>query len=681
MNRIVFESSPLYGVLCVVIGIGAAFLLYKSKAPWGKTLNKVLFSFRATVVSLLCLLLIGIIIRQINNLVEKPVVVFLSDTSSSVTSVVDSSQLQSIQNQLQEVALALQKQGYDTEFRTLANEKGMSDFNQAFQSISSDFENKKIAGTVFISDGIYNTGLSPLYAAYEFPVHTIGIGDTVERTDISLKSIVHNKIAYEGNRFPILTEFTAKGFLGSEVEVSLFQRGRLLERKNIRITNENLSQLEFQPTAIEQGIQRYEIAITPQQGEWNQANNRSAIFVEVVAGKKKIVALASAPHPDIKALRSVIEKNANYEFYLHIPAVSEIDLAKQSATADLIIFFQQPDARGRDKATFQRLMTGKASQFFILGEQVDWLDWSRQGISKLEIPRQFDDVTPSINANFSTFIISDEAKATFNSFPPASVPFAKSQLSPTAVPLLFQRVGSVVTEKSLLFTDIVNDRKVAVMMGEGIWRWRLHEYARRENTEAFDEVFGKLIQYLTTTDDRRKFRCYPVNQQFSDAEVVIFETQVYNDIFEPVYGYTIDLEIINEAGRRTSYQFATSAGSTRYAIGSLPEGTYRYKASTTLNNNKEEVKGEFLVLKQQLELLNLTADFNLLRKLSAQTGGVFYESNQLADLRNALLQKQAVATLHTEEKYNSLIDLKWVFALLVLLITAEWFLRKYYGGY
>jgi hypothetical protein len=249
------------------------------------------------------------------------------------------------------------------------------------------------------------------------------------------------------------------------------------------------------------------------------------------------------------------------------------------------------------------------------------------------------------------------------------------------VPLLFQRVGSVVTEKSLLFTDIVNDRKVAVMMGEGIWRWRLHEYARRENTEAFDEVFGKLIQYLTTTDDRRKFRCYPVNQQFSDAEVVIFETQVYNDIFEPVYGNTIDLEIINEVGRRTSYQFATSAGSTRYAIGSLPEGTYRYKASTTLNNNKEEVKGEFLVLKQQLELLNLTADFNLLRKLSAQTGGVFYESNQLADLRNALLQKQAVATLHTEEKYNSLIDLKWVFALLVLLITAEWFLRKYYGGY
>jgi hypothetical protein len=681
MNRILFESSPLYSVLCIIIGLGVAFLLYKSKTPWGKKLNRLLFIFRTVVVSLLCLLLVGVIIRQINNLVEKPVVVFLTDASASVTAVVDSTQLQTLQTSLQETANSLQEQGYDTEFRQLTNTQGLSDFNQAFQSISSDFENKKVANVIFVSDGIYNSGLSPLFAPYPFPIHTIGIGDTTERTDVIIKNVIHNKIAYEGNRFPVLVEFTAKGYEDAEIEVSLLQRGKLLEKKSILVTNENLMRLEFQPTANEQGIQRYEITITLQKGEWNEANNRATFFVEVVAGKKKILAIASAPHPDIKALRAVIEKNANYEFILYIPGVSETDWVNQSTAADLVILFQQPDFRGKDRAMFQKIASTEASHFFVLGEQTDWAEWSRLGILRMDVPRQFDDVTPTINPAFSSFIISDEARTIFNSFPPASVPFTKMQLSASAAPLLFQKVGNLATEKGLLFTDLIDDRKVAVMMGEGLWRWRLHEYARHESTEAFDEVFGKLIQYLTTTDDRRKFKCYPLRQQFSDAEAIVFEAQVYNEIFEPIYGNTIELVLTNEAGKQTNYQFATSVSNSRYSIGNLPEGAYRYKASTNSNNTREEVRGEFLVMKQQLELLNLTADFSLLKKLSAQTGGKFYASNQTNDLTNTLAQKKAVATLHTEEKYDSLINLKWVFALLVLLISAEWFLRKYFGGY
>ena len=52
-------------------------------------------------------------------------------------------------------------------------------------------------------------------------------------------------------------------------------------------------------------------------------NNRSSVFIEVVEGKKKILVIASSPHPDIKALREVVDKNPNYEFLLHIPGVEE----------------------------------------------------------------------------------------------------------------------------------------------------------------------------------------------------------------------------------------------------------------------------------------------------------------------------------------------------------------------
>src|SRR5690606_40175258 len=62
-----------------------------------------------------------------------------------------------------------------------------------------------------------------------------------------------------------------------------------------------------------------------------------------------------------------------------------------------------------------------------------------------------------------------------------------------------------------------NERKVAFLLGEGIWRWRLDEFDRTEKSEFFDGVFGKLIQYLTTNDEKKKFKSSPTEQEFSDS--------------------------------------------------------------------------------------------------------------------------------------------------------------------
>lgn len=681
MSRIIFESSPLYLFLCIAFSAGVAMLLYKSKSPWSKNVNRLLLAFRFVLLFVLTLLLLGPIIKQIDNFFDKPVIVLIQDDSGSMHEVMDSARLNAIATSVSQLQQVLEYKDYEVEVRGLIDSKGGSDFTKTLKTISADYENRKVTSTVLITDGIYNEGLSPLYSTFNFPVFTVGVGDTVERTDISVKNILANKIAYEGNRFPIVLSFQATGFQKKEVQVKLLHKGKEVESKKVIVENENFTQVEFQPVANEQGIQRYEVVISPQSSEWNTSNNRATVFVEVVAGKKRILAVASAPHPDIKALRAVIDENANYDFTLYIPGVMEADISKLQQEADVILLFQTPDARGRNRTLFQQLMKSKASLFFILGEQSDWAELKRVSIVPLEnSPRQYDDVTPSLNTSFGIFSLSEEVATTFNTFPPASVPFAKMVVSPSATTLLFQKVGSVVTDKPLLYVDNQEERKIAVMLGEGLWRWRLHEYARTENTEAFDEVFTKLLQYLATTDDRRKFRCYPVRQEFSDTEQVQLETQVYNEIFESVYGNTIEIELTDEAGKRTNYNYTTSAANTRYTIGALPEGVYRYKASTILKE-REEVRGEFLVVKQQIELQNLTADFNLLRKLASQTGGAFYKMEEWENLQSELVQKEAVASIHSEEKLNSLINLKWIFFLLLLLVGTEWFVRKYSGGY
>lgn len=296
-------------------------------------------------------------------------------------------------------------------------------------------------------------------------------------------------------------------------------------------------------------------------------------------------------------------------------------------------------------------------------------------------PRDFDEVTPVTNSAFSNFAISPETNSVVASYPPVSVHYGKVQIPASATPLLFQKVGSVPTEKPLLSVDVQDAKKIAFMLGEGLWRWRLNEFDRTENTVAFDEVFGKLVQFLTTTDDKRKFRSYPVQQEFSNTEPVVFESQVYNDIFEPVYGNSIQIEVTEQNGKKTEYTYVTSPGNSRYQIGGLQEGVYRYKSRTQINGKMEEVRGEFAVVERQAELQNLTADFNLLRKLSSGTGGKFFTANEVQDLQGYFQRTEAKSVIHTEETYDSIINLKWVFFLLLLLMTAEWGLRKYHGSY
>lgn len=681
MSRIIFDSSPFYIFFCAFVSVAGAALLYRIKNPWNITINRFLFVFRTILLFLLALLLLGPIMKQVNNIFEKPILVLLRDDSESVLEVLDSIQNAAIENSLQETKAALENKNYQVEIRSLASTTTTSDFTKSLMAIEADYENRKIAGVVLISDGIYNGGTSPLFSVFSFPVHTVGVGDTTQRTDISIKNLSFNKIAYEGNNFPVVLALQARGFAYSEVEVSLMQKGKVLDRKLVKIVNEDFTPVEFQPTANAQGIQRYEVAVSPKSNEWNLANNKATFFVEVVAGKKKILAIGSAPHPDVKALRAVIEQNPNYEYRLYIPSVLDEDIKKLQQEADLIILHQTPDAKGKNRALFQQIVKTKSPLFLVLGEQSDWPELMRAQVINLESsPRQYDDVTPAFNKAFSLFTLTEEVANVFNSFPPASVPFVKQKGSLSATPLFFQKVGNIVTDKSLLYVDYQDDRKMAVMMGEGMWRWRMQDYARNENTEVFDEVMGKLIQYLVTSDDRRRFRSYPVQQQFLDTDLVQLESQVYNEIFEPVYGNVIEIDLTDETGKKTSYRYTTGVGNTRFTLGTLPQGVYQYKSSTMLKE-REVVRGEFLVMEQELEKQNLTADFTLLRKLSDQTGGVFYKADALDALKANLTDKEALASIQSEEKFSPLVDLKWIFIFLVVLISTEWFVRKYFGGY
>ncbi len=79
--------------------------------------------------------------------------------------------------------------------------------------------------------------------------------------------------------------------------------------------------------------------------------------------------------------------------------------------------------------------------------------------------------------------------------------------------------------------------------------------------------------------------------------------------------------------------------------------------------------------------LNAVADFGLLRKLARETGAGFYRHGEWSQLIADFKKNEPKELIHSEESFNPLVQVKWFFFLLLLLVSVEWFSRKYLGSY
>ena len=166
MQRLIFEYSPYYIVLCLAAGVGYAYLLYTAHYTWSKRTNRILFAIRSIVVFFLAFLLLGPIIKLITNEYERPTWVFLVDSSASVGEVIDSVGLAKFTTELEATKKIIEGSGYDVKWKDLTGndiskislDAPASDLNKGIQNVVNEFEGKNLAGVILISDGIYNSG-------------------------------------------------------------------------------------------------------------------------------------------------------------------------------------------------------------------------------------------------------------------------------------------------------------------------------------------------------------------------------------------------------------------------------------------------------------------------------------------------------------------------------------------
>ena len=187
---------------------------------------------------------------------------------------------------------------------------------------------------------------------------------------------------------------------------------------------------------------------------------------------------------------------------------------------------------------------------------------------------------------------------------------------------------------------------------------------------------------MAVETDKRPFRVKPAKTIFSDNESVLFEAQLYNANFEAVNTPDVQMQITDESGKNYTFQFNKNEHNYSLDAGFLPAGNYRYSASVALGNNHYKSEGKFAVAALQLEDINTVADWKLLQNLASAHNGKMQTLEKADEIAENLLSANTLKpVLYDTTTTQNAIDLRWIFALLILLLSAEWFVRKWSGSY
>lgn len=687
--EIITEYSLWLILLCILLGAAYGLLLYfrnKRNKDISRTFSLLLFTLRFFLVSFLAFFLLSPLLKNISTEQEKPLIIIAQDNSASLANSKDSAFIKNdYRESLKKLKAALQE-NYDVRFFLFDNEvrnaedfdlKGKeSDYSILFDEIENNYSNRNLGAVIVAGDGLFNKGNNPVYSSanYKFPIFTIALGDTTPVKDLLIKRIDHNQVAYLGNKFPADVTVDARKLKGTSATLTVSKEGKKLAEQKVSVSSDNFTQtFNFVFDADKPGVQKYTATVSYADGEQNKSNNTQSFIIDVIDNREKILILAAAPHPDVAAIKESIEANQNYEVESYLLQ----DFAKPVKPYSLVILDQVQLSSSLSARVVNEMTANNTPYFLITTNSGDKLP----GLNINGSARKYTDAEAIYDKGFSLFTISDELKNYFRDFPAVKTSIGNYAVANSLNTLLKQRVGIVETDNPLLCFNTVNEQKTGMFLGDGLWRWKLRDYADHENHNLFNELIGKIVQYLSVKADKSFFRVY-AKKIINENEQLEMDAEVYNNSYELITDPEVSIVISNSAGKNFSYTFSKTAKGYKLNAGIFPPGEYTYEAKVKVVDKLYNYKGVFSVRELVAEQVNTVADHQLLFQLAQKSGGKMVYPQQLNELQKMLESKEEIKTVtYTQKKLSDLIDIKWIFFLLLALLSLEWFLRKSNGLY
>lgn len=671
-------------IVCLAAASLLTWLLYRRQQRFERPWSWILPTLRFAGLFLLFILLLSPFVVLTLQQEEKPTLLVYLDQSASVSGEVNTLYEQSLKEPLKAM-----EEKYNVRILRFADrvyEAGdtlkavnATDLGCIPQHMNNYRDFRRVAAVLVLSDGIQNRGLSPLVTPLMGSpvIYTVGLGDTTPQSDVRISGVQVNESVFLGSEFSVEVQLQCNAAFLSPYKVELFDGSRFLQSQSGSFSKGNgYKRLVFSLKAGQAGLKQFRVVVSPLQGEKNLANNQATAVTEVVDDRKNTVIVQAASHPDVGAIRRLLEGNARYNVSLADPG-----FLPNPQSADIFIVHGMPV--NENQAAWLKRLTETGKPFFhistlqtrrsLLGAMPGGMSPAANG--------QSEEALPQPSPDFTEIAFEPEVMRRILTFPPLKVAYGRWQTDGTQKVFLKQRIGNIETPYPLhYFRDAANSRNVW-LCGEGFWRWRMREYSAFGDCKATEALLFQSLQYLSVNARPRTLVLKSLRNAYEAGENVMLQATYTDAAGNRDNKSGCELVLEGEKGFKRLYSMAASQDMYRLEATGLPPG--QYKATARLNKNPGQMASTVFFISELVEETFLSqANHEVLRQWSAKNKGVFVSRKDVGTVVETLKnQESARPVIFQETKITELIHAKWFFLVIVCCFALEWFMRKFLGGY
>ena len=597
-----------------------------------------------------------------------------------------------------------------------------SDLAGALDAVPTRFGGRAIAGVVVVSDGVATgrNDVAAVAARLPAPVYTLGVGDPFPGPDREITALESGQPVGAGSVVDVSATIVSHGLGDAPFDVRLSADGRLVDVRRVRPRSDGAPSVAVFRVAPEPVLRTvYTVEVPVDAAELVPGNNRRQVLVRPPERPRRLLLVEGSPGYEHSFLKrawladpgitfdAVVRKGQNDQgeqtFYVQGDPARTAALAAGYPRTRAALFRYDAVVLANMEAEFFRpeqldmtadfvaerggglLLFGPASlrRRGYLGSSLEPVLPARLAdrLGLTDAGREEDGadrLTPTPAGLAHPMLrLGATVEETGNRWSAAPALVGSVRIGPVrpGAAVLALTASETGSARPLVVVQRYGAGRSMILAGRATWRWRMQLPAEDRTYERF---WGQAARWLTAGAADRIAVATSGGDAAGDSLRV--DVSVRDDEFRSVAGARARVSVRDPAGEALlEEEPAAARGTGEYGVSTPPSSAGVHRIDVAVSRDGEELgrrRDWVLVGGADPELEDPWLNADLLRRSAEAGGGTHLDADRLDDLADRLraAARSAPRTVTREVWHHSA-----VFLSLVVLLAAEWSLRRLWG--
>ena len=596
-----------------------------------------------------------------------------------------------------------------------------TDLAGALEAVRERYRDRSLAGIVLLSDGGETSGRQAASVVGDgaLPVYAVGVGALRPHRDREVASLTAGEATVTGSVVDLSASVVSHGFEQTPMEVRLLEDGRLLQVRRVTPPADGSPVRLVFPVSPKTDVATvYTVEVPADEGELVAENNRGSVLVRPPGRARRLLMLEGAPgfeHSFLKrvwladpgvALDAVVRKGQNdrgeHTFYVQGAPDRTAALGTGFPSDRAALFRYDALVVANVEAVFFRreqlsmmadFVAERGGGLLLLGSATltgrGFAGSPVEDVVPLELSDRLRTDPIAAAGETHTLVLTDdgavhpmmqlgstvsETRERWSEVPPlgGSVPVGAPKPGTSVLARILVRGGG---SQPLVAVQRYSSGRSMIFAGAAAWRWKM---LLPDAVRTYDTFWGQVARWLAASAPEPVAVTAEGGRSVGDR--LRLDVHVRNTEYRPILDATPRVRVFTPAGEVTELQPALAdAAMGRYAaeFSAGAPGVYRVEATADIGDRAPVTAAEWILIGgADAELTDPRLHDQVLRRVATASNGRYLEIADLGDLRNLLLAgAPAEAPSVTRDLWHGL----WSFLLVILVLTAEWSLRRVWG--